>query len=157
REVGRTLDGITLKTVPATLDARELWRKSEKIIGVGPALVNASNSKEAEALASRVRSEVADVSAILARLRDTSLALGPLDEISDVITQLNKDLDLIWLAWSDGIAAAVQKRRAIIETLAAYRQFGEIWRPRFADLRSQILQLQRAMTSAASSPQEQRD
>ena len=36
REVGRTLDGITLKTVPAALDARELWRKSEKIIGVGP-------------------------------------------------------------------------------------------------------------------------
>jgi adenylate cyclase len=157
REVGRTLDGITLKTVPAALDARELWRKSEKIIGVGPALVNASDAKEAEALTSRVRSELADVSAILARLNGTSLALGPLDEVSDVLTQLNKNLDLIWLAWSDGIAAAVQKKRAISETLAAYRQFGEIWRPRFADLRSQVLQLQRTMTSAASSPQEQRD
>jgi signal transduction histidine kinase/CheY-like chemotaxis protein/HAMP domain-containing protein/putative methionine-R-sulfoxide reductase with GAF domain len=76
---------------------------------------------------------------------------------SDVITQLNKNLDLMWLAWSDGIAAAVQKKRAISETLAAYRQFGEIWRPRFADLRSQVLRLQRSMTSAASNPQEQRD
>jgi hypothetical protein len=63
-KVGRTLDGITLKTVPAALDARELWRKSEKIIGVGPALVNASDSKAAEALTSRVRGEMADVSAI---------------------------------------------------------------------------------------------
>jgi len=157
RDVGRTLDGITGKTVPAALDARELWRKSEKIIGVGPALVHASDSKEAEALTSRVRSELADVSAILARLSGTSLAVGPLDEINDVLTQLNKNLDLIWLAWSDGIAAAVQKKRAISETLAAYRQFGEIWRPRFADLRSQVLQLQRSMTSAASSPQERRD
>jgi signal transduction histidine kinase/CheY-like chemotaxis protein len=156
-EVGRTLDRITLKTVPAALDARELWRKSEKIIGVGSALVNASDSKEAEALTSRVRSELADVSAILARLNGTSLTLGPLDEISDVIIQFNKNLDLIWLAWSDGIAAAAQKKRTISETLAAYRQFGEIWRPRFADLRSQVLRLQRSMTSAASSPQEQRD
>ena len=157
REVGQTLDGITLKTVPAALDARELWRKSEKIIDVGPALVNASDPKEAEALTSRVRSELADVSAILARLSGTSLALGPLDEISDMMTQLNKNLDLIRLAWSDGIAAAVQKKQAISETFAAYRQFGEIWRPRFADLRSRVLQLQRSMTSAASSPQEQRD
>ena len=77
-----------------------------------------------------------DVMAILARLSETSLALGPLDEIGDVITQLNKNLDLIWLAWSDGIAATGQKKRAISETLAAYHQFGEIWRPRFADLRS---------------------
>ena len=157
REVGRTLDGITLETVPAALDARELWRKSEKIIGVGPALVNASDPKEAEALTSWVRGELADVSAILARLSGTSLALGPLDQISDMLTQLNKNLDLIWLAWSDGIAATVQKKRVISETFAAYRQFAEIGRPRFAELRSRVLRLQRSMTSAASSPQEQRD
>jgi signal transduction histidine kinase len=157
REVGRTLDEITLRTIPVALDARELWRKSEKIIDIGPALANARDSKEAEALTSRVRSELADVSAILARLNGTILAVGPLDEIGDVLTQLNKNLDLMWLAWSDGIAAAVQKKRAITETLAAYRQFGEIWRPRFTDLRSQVLRLQRSMTSAASSPQEQRD
>src|SRR5260370_31617134 len=131
-QVGRTLDGITLETVPAALDARELWRKSEKIIDVGPALVNASSSKEAEALTSRVRSELGDVMAILARLSETSLALGPLDEIGDMITQLNKNLDLIWLAWSEGIAATAQKKRAISETLAAYRQFGENRRPPFA-------------------------
>src|SRR5438445_2682263 len=46
REVERTLDRITLKTVPVALDARELWRKSEIIVGIGPALVNASDEKE---------------------------------------------------------------------------------------------------------------
>jgi two-component system, NtrC family, sensor kinase len=155
-EVEQAMDRITLKTVPVALDARELWRKSEKIIGIGPALINASDAEEAGALSGRLRDELEDTSTILARLRATSLDLGPLDEIGDVMTQLNKNLDLMWLAWSDGIAAADQKRRAIGETLAAYRQFGTIWRPRFADLNHQIAQLRRAMTSAAVGPEEQR-
>src|SRR5205823_2978714 len=155
REIEQALDRITLNTVPVALDARELWRKSEKIIGVGPALLNASDTKEAEALSSRLRDELADISTILARLRDTDLDLGPLDGIGDVMTQLNKNLDLMWLPWSDGIAAADQKRRAIGETLAAYRQFGNIWRPRFADLNTKIVRLQRVMTSAGAGPEEQ--
>src|ERR1700730_9907685 len=122
REVEQSLDRITLRTVPVALDARELWRKSEKIIGVGPTLWNSSDAKEAEALSSRLRGELADTSTILARLRDTRFDLGPLDEIGDMMTQLNKNLDLMWLAWSDAIAAADQKRRAISENLAAYRQ-----------------------------------
>ena len=156
REVEQSLDRITLQTVPVALDARELWRKTEKIIGVGPALWNSSDAKEAEALSSRLRDELADTSTILARLRNTSLDLGPLDEIGDMMTQLNKNLDLMWLAWSDGIAAADQKRRAISETLTAYRQFGNIWRPRFADMNTQIVRLQRAMTSAGAGPEERR-
>src|SRR5258708_289864 len=84
REVERALDRITLQTVPVALDARELWRKSEKIIGVGPALWNSSDAKEAEALSSRLRDELADTATILARLRNTSLDLGPLDEIGDM-------------------------------------------------------------------------
>src|SRR5947208_1275417 len=156
REVEQALDRITLKTVPIALDARELWRKSEKIISVGPALLNASNTKEAEALSSRLRDELADTSTILARLGDSTLDLGPLEEIGDVMTQLNKNLDLMWLAWLDGIAAADQKRRAISETLAAYRQLGNIWRPRFADLNNQIVGLRRAMASAGAGPEERR-
>src|SRR6266513_2450019 len=84
REVEQTLDRITLKTVPLALDARELWRKSEKIIGVGPALLNASDTEEAGALSSRLRDELADTSTILARLRDASPELGPLEERGDV-------------------------------------------------------------------------
>ena len=156
REVEQALDRITLKTVPIALDARELWRKSEKIISVGPALLNASSTKEAEALSSRLRDELADTSTILARLGDSSLDLGPLEEIGDVMTQLNKNLDLMWLVWLDGIAAADQKRRAISETLAAYRQLGNIWRPRFADLNNQIVGLRRAMASAGAGPEERR-
>src|SRR5437660_8962324 len=155
REVEEALDKITLKTVPVALDARELWRKSEKIIGVGPALLNAGDTKEAEALSSRLRDELADISTILARLRDTDLDLGPLAGIGDVMIQLNKNLDLMWLPWSDGIAAADQKSRAISEALAAYRQFGNIWRPRSADLNTKIARLRGAMTSAGAGSEEQ--
>jgi PAS domain S-box-containing protein len=155
REVEQALDRITLESVPVALDARELWRKSEKIIGVGPALLSANDTKQVEALSSRLRDELADISTILARLRNADLDLSPLDEIGDVMIQLNKNVDLMWLPWSDGIAAAGQKRRAISETQAAYRQFGNIWRPRLADLNTKIVRLQGAMTSAGVRPEDQ--
>jgi signal transduction histidine kinase len=155
REVEQALDRITLESVPVALDARELWRKSEKIIGIGPALLNANDTKEAEALSSRLRDELADISTILARLRNAGLDLSPLEEIGDLMIQLNKNLDLMWLPWSDGIAAVGQKRQAISQTLAAYRRFGSIWRPRFADLNTKIVRLQGAMTSASVGPEDQ--
>ena len=156
REVEQSLDRITLETLPVALDARELLRKSEKIVGIGPALVNASNPEEAEALTSRVRDEQADLSTILARLSEANLDPGALDEISDATTHLNHNLDLMWVAWSDGMGATDHKRRAINEVLAAYRQFGNIWRPRFADLNTRIVRLQLAMTSAGAGPEERR-
>ncbi len=156
REVERSLDRITLETLPVALDARELLRKSEKIVGIGPALVNASNSEEAEALTSRVRDEQADLSTILARLSDANLDPGVLDEISNATTHLNHNLDLMWVAWSDGMGATDNQRRAISEVLSAYRQFGNVWRPRFADLNARIVRLQLAMNSASTGLEERR-
>jgi serine phosphatase RsbU (regulator of sigma subunit) len=156
REVEQSLDRITIETLPVALDARELLRKSEKIVGIGPALVNASNAKEVEELTSRVRDEQADLSTILARLSAANLDPGALDEISDATTHLNQNLDLMWVAWSDGMGATDRKRRAINEVLAAYREFGNIWRPRFADLNTRIVRLQLAMTSADAGPEERR-
>ncbi len=156
REVERSLDRITAETLPVALDARELLRKSEKIVAIGPALVSASNAKEAEALTSRVRDEQADLSTILARLSGANLDPGALDEISDATARLNHNLDLMWVAWSDGIGATDRKRRAIDEVLMAYREFGNIWRPRFADLNTRIARLQLAMNSASAGLEEQR-
>jgi serine phosphatase RsbU (regulator of sigma subunit) len=156
REVEQSLDRITIETLPVALDARELLRKSEKILGTGPALVNASNAKEAEELTSRARDEQADLSTILARLSAANLDPGALDEISGATTHLNENLDLMWVAWSDGMGATDRKRRAINEVLAAYREFGNVWRPRFADLNTRIVRLQEAMTSTSARPEERR-
>ncbi len=157
REVGQTLDRITLKTVPAALQAYELSRKSEKIVAAGPALVSTPDASEIEAVSSRASGQLVDASTILAHLRAGHLEPGVLDEIGDVLAKLGEHLSRMRLASLDGIAAAGQKEHVIGETFAAYRQFGAIWRPRFADLRSQVLRLQRAMTAAASAPQEQRN
>src|SRR5205814_8775841 len=135
--------------------SREDQGKRRKLIGCCTPLLNEGDTKETEALSSRLRDELAVSSTILARLRDSDVDFGPLDEISDVMIQLNKNLDLMWLPWSDGIAAAAQKRRATSETLAAYRQFGSIWRPRFADLNTKIVRLHGAMTSAGVRPEDQ--
>ena len=156
REVEQTLDRITLKSVPVALDARELSRESEKIVGAGPALVNASDAAEVEALSSRASGQLVDTSTIVAHLRAADLDPGALDEIGDVMTRLEQNLSLMRSAALDAIAAAAPRHRAIGETLAAYRQFGNVWRPRFADLRTQVVRLQRAMNSAAAGAEERR-
>src|SRR6516165_10877475 len=58
REVGQTLDRITLETVPAALDAHELSRKAEKIVAAGPTLANATDTSEVGAVSGRTSSEL---------------------------------------------------------------------------------------------------
>src|SRR5205814_1829003 len=53
REIEQALDRITLNTVPVALDARELWRKSEEIIGVGSALMTSACAGPEEQHAAR--------------------------------------------------------------------------------------------------------
>ena len=146
----------TLRTVPVALDARELLRKSEKIIGIGPRLASATSTKEVEALSTRLRDELAETSEILARLRDTSLDLDPLNEIEEVMIQLNKNLDLMWVAWSDGSAASEQKSRALREAFTAYRQFGNLWEQKVYDLNAKLVRLQGVKASADAGPEEKR-
>src|SRR5271155_1167635 len=73
REVGQTLDRITLKTVPAALDAHELSRKTEKMVAAGPARVNAADASEVEAVSSRASGQLVDASTTLAHLRAANL------------------------------------------------------------------------------------
>src|SRR5271166_5061630 len=153
-EVGQTLDRITLKTVPAALDAHELSRKSEKIVAAGPALVNATDASEVEAVSSRAAGQLVDASTVLTHLRAANLDPGALDEIGEVLEKLGEHLSLMRSARLDGIAAADQNRHVIADTFTAYHQLGGIWQPRFADLRSQVLRLKGAMTAADSAAQE---
>jgi signal transduction histidine kinase len=156
REVGQTLDRLTLKTVPAALDAHELSRKSEKIVSAGPALANATDANEVEAVSGRATGQLVDASTIHAHLRAADLDPGALDEIGEVLNKLREHLSLLRSARLDGITAAAQKTHIIEDTFTAYRQFGAVWRLRFADLRSQVLRQQRAMTTAEATTDERR-
>jgi signal transduction histidine kinase/CheY-like chemotaxis protein len=156
-EVGQTLDRITLETVPAALDAHELSRKAQKIVAAGPALANAADGTEVETASSPASGQLVDASTILSHLRAAKLDPGALDEIGEVLNKFSEHLELMRLARLDAIAAADQKRQVISETFGAYRQFEGIWRPHFDDLRSQVLGLERAMTSPDAAAQQQRN
>src|SRR5215472_5440320 len=69
REVGQTLDRITSKTVPVASAAHELSRKAQKIVAAGPALANAANGIEVEAVSSPASGQLVDASTILSHLR----------------------------------------------------------------------------------------
>ena len=48
REIGQTLDQITIRSIPPALAAAGLARQSEKIVAAGPALLNAIDEQEVE-------------------------------------------------------------------------------------------------------------
>ena len=147
RQVGQTLDRITLQIVPVALDADELSRKAQEIVAAGPALANASDEAEVEAVSNPASGQLVDATTILSHLRTENLHPAAFGGIGDVLAKFREHLELLRSARLDAIAAADQKRRVIADTFAAYRQFSAIWHPRLVDLRSQVLALQRAMTS----------
>jgi adenylate cyclase len=157
REVGQTLDRITVETVPAVLGAHELSRNAQKILAAGPALANAADANEVEAVSSPASGQLVDASTTLSHLRAEQLDPVALREIGGVLAKFGEHLESIRSARLDAIAAVDQRKRVIADTFAAYRQFSAVWQPRFADLRSQVLGLERAMTSPDAPAQQRRD
>src|SRR5215471_11076230 len=157
RNVGQTLDQITLETVPVTLSAQELSRNAQKIVAAGPALANAANRTEVEAVLGPASGQLVDASTILSNLRAEKLDPPVLREIGEVLAKFSEHLESMKSARLDAIAAVDQKRRVIADTFAAYRQFSATWEPRLAALRSQVFGLERNMTSPDVAAQERRE
>src|SRR3954454_11023724 len=57
-QIGHTLDRITTQSVPMALQARELSRKSEKLVSAGVALENAADGAQVEELANDAMAEL---------------------------------------------------------------------------------------------------
>jgi len=146
-QVGQTLDRITLRIVPVALGVDELSRKAQEIVAAGPALANALDRGDVEAVSGPALRQLVDARTILSNLRAENPHPAAFGGMGDVLAKFSEHLDLMRSARLDAIAAADQKRRVIADTFAAYRQFSTIWHPRLLDLRSQVLALQRAMTS----------
>ena len=155
REIGQTLDQITIRSVPPALAAAGLARQSEKIIAAGPALLNATDAQEVEQLSRTALNELASASEGLAQLFASTLDPRTIGEISDVVAGLSENLSLMKTTALGGISAADSRKKLIDDTFAAYRQFGVIWGPRFADLRGRVVRLQRAMTSTGGEQERQ--
>jgi signal transduction histidine kinase/CheY-like chemotaxis protein len=157
RNVGQTLDRITLETVPVTLSAQELSSNAQKIVAAGPALANAANGTEVEAVLGPASGQLVDASTMLSNLRAEKLDPAVLREIGEVLAKFSEHLESMRSARLDAIAAVNQKRRVIADTFAAYRQLSAIWEPRLAALRSQVFGLERNMTSPDVAAQQRRE
>jgi hypothetical protein len=156
REVGQTLDAITSRTVPAALQARELSRKSEKIVAAGRWLANAPDAGQVDTGSSEALSELVDAQMIHGHLRAQDLDPSALSQIGDVLSDFRKNIELLRSARLAEIITGERKTNVIDESFAAIHRFSQIWKPRFNDLRSNVLGLQRMMTSAESSADQRR-
>jgi signal transduction histidine kinase/CheY-like chemotaxis protein len=90
-EVGKVLDVITEKRVPAAVLALEISRDAERIVAAAPALIAATSPANRSELSSNIAAEFKHLDLLLAELRD----LLPLTGIEPSIDGLRKNLDAL--------------------------------------------------------------
>jgi hypothetical protein len=120
-------------------------------------VANAVDAQQVEAISSEAIGEVVDTLTIHEQLTAAGLDPEELFQIAGILTDFRQNIELLRSARLGAIAADDSKTRVISATFAAYQQFETIWQPRFNDLRSNVLGLQRTMTSPGSSAEQRRD
>jgi signal transduction histidine kinase/DNA-binding response OmpR family regulator len=155
-QVGKSLQRITEEALPPALAASELSIRAEFIVGVGPALLAANNADEINRLSASVAGELTNVTMLLDQLRHADLEKGVLDAIGAAISNLGANLALLQTTTLEKVGAETRREALVEATFAAHREFDELWEPRFADMRSKVLRLQRALVSSNESQQDRR-
>jgi len=155
-QVGKSLQRITEEALPPALAATELSIRAEFIVSVGPALLAANNADEINRLSASVAGELTNVTTLLDQLRRADLEKGVLDPIGAAISNLGGNLALLQTTTLEKVGAETRREALVEATFAAHREFDEIWEPRFADMRSKVLRLQRALVSSNESQQDRR-
>ena len=155
-QVGKSLQRITEEALPPVLAASELSTRAEFIVGVGPALLAANNADEINRLSASVAGELTNVTTLLDQLRRADVEKGVLDAIGAAISNLGANLALLQTTTLEKVGAETRREALVEATFAAHREFDEIWEPRFADMRSKVLRLQRALVSSNESQQDRR-
>ena len=155
-QVGKSLQRITEEALPPVLAASELSTRAEFIVGVGPALLAANNADEINRLSASVAGELTNVTTLLDQLRRADVEKGVLDAIGAAISNLGANLALLETTTLEKVGAETRREALVEATFAAHREFDGIWEPRFADMRSKVLRLQRALVSSNESQQDRR-
>src|SRR5262249_38428382 len=155
-QVGKSLQRITEEALPPALAASELSTRAEFIVSVGPALLAANNADEINRRSASVAGELINVTRFLDQLRRADLKKGVLDPIGAAISNLGANLALLQTTTLEKVGAETRREALVEATFAAHREFDEIWEPRFADMRSKVLRLQRALVSSNESQQDRR-
>jgi signal transduction histidine kinase/CheY-like chemotaxis protein len=154
--VGKSLDQITRKALPPVLAAGELSVKAEYIVAAGPALLAANNADEIGRLSGSVLGELGNATQILNQLRQVDIDRTVLDEIGEILSYLNNNLALLRQTTLEKVAAEAKRKALIDEAYSTNREFDRVWEPRFADLRSKVMALQRIITSPSETDENRR-
>jgi signal transduction histidine kinase/CheY-like chemotaxis protein len=155
-EVGKSLDRITNKALPPALAAGELLAKAESIVAAGPALLASNSAEEINRLARSVFGELANATKILDQLRQAELDSVVLDHIGNAISKLDANLTLLQKTTQEKVSTEAKRKALVEEIFSAYRGFDLVWEPRFSDLRSRVMRLQRSIVSSTSESQQDR-
>jgi signal transduction histidine kinase/DNA-binding response OmpR family regulator len=152
---GDSLEEITKRKVPVAIAALSLAQGSERIVGAGPSLSNATDPGDLRTVEIMVTDELDRARGLLSELRKANLERTTVVQIGDSLDSLSTNLTAINAAARRRLAATDRKLALLHTASAAYLQFGEVWAPRFKELQGQLIELQRSMTSATV-PAEQR-
>src|SRR5262245_31232380 len=155
-QVGKSLQRITEEALPPALAASELSTRAEFIVAVGPTLLASSKVDEINRLSASVSTELVNVTKILYELRHADLDKAVLDAIGEAISNLGSNLALLQATTLEKVSAETRREALVEATFAAHREFDALWEPRFADMRSKVLRLQRALVSPSEPQQDRR-
>jgi signal transduction histidine kinase/CheY-like chemotaxis protein len=152
---GRSLDEITVRKVPVVIAVLSLAQGSERLVGAGPTLSNVTDPTELRAIETMIHDELDKARDLLNALRDASSDRAIIAQFEAKLDSLSANLTSIDAAARRRMAATAQKLTLLRAASTAYLEFGAIWAPRFKELQTQLVELQRSMT-LASVPAEQR-
>jgi signal transduction histidine kinase/DNA-binding response OmpR family regulator len=152
--ISNSLYGVTERSVPPAIATQELAQRTERIIALGPALLNVTTREEFDTISSTLSREISGADRLLADLPRQGVTLRELAEFNDVFDRVIANLEILKTAVETRIAATDRKAALVRDTFDAYKQFRDIWTPKLKELRTQILALQRALDAARGSSEE---
>ena len=152
--IGQSLQQVTEKSVPSAIASLELAQRAERVIAAGPALLGAANSEDFAAASALLDREVQAAGRQLSELSGQGLTTDQLIQIRLIFRVVTDNLNSLKSAVQARIAAADRKAALVGDAFEAYNQFRTLWTPKFNELKSHIVALQRALDNPSSAPEE---
>ena len=111
-ELGRVVQRTTEENAPAALASLELSRQAERIAAGAPALLAAPNEAGRAKVVADIRAQLANLEAILAKLRDSD-ASSDFGQIKSSVANLGSNLDALDKLVTEKLATAQKKAKLL--------------------------------------------
>ncbi len=144
-EVGKVLELITTRRVPAANSALELSRQAERIAGAAPALLTAEDATQHRIVSANIASEVQTLDGLLLQLQDSEFAREAQAEIAGTVERIRGNLTELDDLVARKLAARAHKDEMLQNLAGAVIAIQRPIYPQILLLDSQSAQLRRAV------------